>query len=507
LSFGATWTTLVQIAVVGTQRDGVQIPAAPPDFDMLGNAAPQTTEDAVLRLAGMLGVARRAGASVLEDSATPVAASPADSLPRCGAAAASDLGRILSSDLELLPEWLHLANEARQRIPEALLPTVFERARGRRAFHDAVTTAAGARGRWLARYNPEWNVFAGVADDAEQQWRTGTGAARVAAFVAMRAHDPVGARQLLEQSWDEQSASERAEFVGGMRPHVSDDDEPFLETLLDDRSKAVRERAMAVLAYLPNSRFAARARGLVQGVASIRSGVFGKKLDIVLPQDADDAMRRDGIDAGGSGTSTDTSMGGPRACLLRRIVERVPPAHFSQTIAPRHVLDLAADSEHANAFIAGVMEAAVTYGDDGWRAACIDFLCERHEFMRWATPAGLVGAAPQPQRDALVRAMRRGRATALTFLHHVPAPWDPALSAAAADLMRTLFATAGDDAEWTRRRALLLEASRRLDVGVPGLAQGWPEPFGVERTRDAPALFGATIDFRAAMRAHLKAER
>ena len=103
--------------------------------------------------------------------------------------------------------------------------------------------------------------------------------------------------------------------------------------------------------------------------------------------------------------------------------------------------------------------------------------------------------------------MQRGRGTALAFLHHVPAPWDPALSAAAADLMRALFATAADDTEWARRRLLLLEASRRLDVGVPGLAQGWPEPFGVERTRDAPNLFGVTIDFRAAMSAHLKAER
>jgi len=507
MSVSATWTTLVQIAVVGTQRDAVRLPAAPSDFDTIGNVAPLTTEDTVLRLAGMLGVARRAGASPFGDSATPIPAAAADTLPRCSTAAASDLIYILANDIDLLPEWLLVANTTNQRIPETLLPAVFERARGRKEFRDAVTVAAGARGRWLAEQNPEWRAFAGAADDAEQQWRTGTGAARVTAFAAMRARDAAGARQLLERSWDEQGASERAEFVAAMRAHVSDDDEPFLESLLDDRSKAVRERAVTVLAYLPNSRFAERARSLVEGFVSVRGGIFGQKLDVVLPENANDAMRRDGIEAPADGSRTDRSLGGPRAWLLRQIVERVPPAHLSQTLGPRRFLDLAADAEHGSALVAGAMQAAVTYGDDAWRAACIDFLCERNDFMRWATPAGLIGAAPQPQRDALVHAIKRGRATALTFLHVVPAPWDPALSEAAADLMRTLFATAGDDTEWARRRLLLLEASRRLDVGVPGLAQGWPEPFGVERTRDAPLLFAATIEFRAGMRAHLKAER
>ncbi|MFN9856892.1 MAG: DUF5691 domain-containing protein, partial [Pseudanabaena sp.] len=123
------------------------------------------------------------------------------------------------------------------------------------------------RGQWLAVQNPEWNY---VATEDESVWETGSNAARLMWLTKLRLQEPNQARQLLESTWKQESASDRAAFLKVLGNGLSMADEPFLEALLDDRSKEVRRVTVDLLTCLPESRFCQRAITRVQDLVKLQ---------------------------------------------------------------------------------------------------------------------------------------------------------------------------------------------------------------------------------------------
>src|SRR5437762_1943286 len=74
-------------------------------------------------------------------------------------------------------------------------------------------------------------------------WETSPRAARELLLQQLRSTDPARAREQLAQTWETEGADERAAFLATFRTGLSLDDEPFLESALDDRSKVVRRTA------------------------------------------------------------------------------------------------------------------------------------------------------------------------------------------------------------------------------------------------------------------------
>src|SRR5512139_368419 len=107
---------------------------------------------------------------------------------------------------------------------------------------------------------------AGVAADADGAgglpdpavWETGTRGGRVAYLVRLRRADPAAARFALRQTWAKEPAPERTAFLATFEQGLSLEDEPFLESALDDRAKDVRALAADLLARLPGSAYARR---------------------------------------------------------------------------------------------------------------------------------------------------------------------------------------------------------------------------------------------------------
>src|SRR5690606_32529039 len=81
---------------------------------------------------------------------------------------------------------------------------------------------------------------------------------RIELIKMLRKHDPARARELVMESWSSDEYTTRTQFLLAFHHGLSMDDEPFLESCLDDSRKEVREQAQILLMALPGSRLVQR---------------------------------------------------------------------------------------------------------------------------------------------------------------------------------------------------------------------------------------------------------
>ena len=127
-----------------------------------------------------------------------------------------------------------------------------------RALRSAMAQVIGTRGEWLMHLNPRWQFTATGGEDLPQVWTTGKREQRIAVITRLRESEPSAARDLVQSTWKEDAADDRASFLESLKISLGKDDEPFLESALDDRSKGVRAAAADLLARLPDSAYVRR---------------------------------------------------------------------------------------------------------------------------------------------------------------------------------------------------------------------------------------------------------
>lgn len=432
----ALWDDLVSTALVGTAKRAV------PDIDPgsgLGAAlASVPREDAAERLldAAALALVHRRAGRLPGTGAEPPARCEPDPRPAVPARARGRLRVLLGSGTgerrtaiaELLPEWLSEARIRGFRAPESELPALLDVARSHSELRADVAALAGPRGRWLARLNPDWAWAARVAaEDVAQDvtqdesvWEHGLFGERLAYLTALRGRDPQAARRLVAATWRGEPAEDRARFLAVLRVGLSADDEDFLEAALDDRGKAVRTTAAALLSALPASAFAARmterARACVRPEG--RTGV------IVIPPDAcDESMRRDGI--------AETSPTGreQRAWWLGEIVAATPLAAWTELFgeSPARIVARRLPRRWAEDI------------RDGWARAAVE-----QENVAWAraqagrgAPTRLLSVLPPAERAGHVAAHveEHGLSEAFQLLAGCPAIWPTVLGRSVVDAL------------------------------------------------------------------------
>ena len=400
---------LVKQALVGTSRSAAAIPRADgPLGDALDALAGGSPEAKLLAAAAVLSQYESCGRSPAPQG-PPVAPAPEDAMAECSRRAGDLLGHVLAmtntpAKQPLLGEWLDLAALAKRRAPHRLLPSLLEYGASARALRQPIADAADARGAWLMELNPRWRFAAAEVADAGSLWDTGVAEQRVAVLKRLRASDPAAARRLVESTWKQDGADERAKFVDAMRAGLSPDDEPFLEAALDDRSKQVRAAAAELLARLPTSAFVgrmiARAEPLLKFIAKGKAA----KLEVTLPPEKlDPAWPRDGI------SEKSEERIGQRQWRLVQVVSFVPPAHWSHAwgAAPEAIVVAAGASEHADKLVLAWTRAATRHPDPAWAAALL------------RATAGEAGKRP-PDAELLVALPAAGRSAMLAEILESP---------------------------------------------------------------------------------------
>jgi hypothetical protein len=469
---------------------------------MLGASDPE----ALLISAARTGIAALGGyiPTAFEGAGT---ACPTESRPQMPEKAAGLLKRILAGEFEpALREFLQQATERSLIAPPETLPALL--GLGKNELRPLVTQVAGQRGRWLAAHNPSWAYALGR--DPQDAWEHGVRIERVAALEQIRAAEPGRAREWIQATWEQDAPEDRAAFIATFALGLGMDDEPLLESCLDDKRKEVREAARSLLLRLEGSRFVQRAWARVRPLLKLKSKFLGgDTLEVTLPETLDAAAKRDGL----SGAQLRKKLG-EKANLLAHMLSVVPPSLWSRELgrAPEKLIAAALNAEWKEPVLLGWQLAAQGARDVDWAEAIAPLWVthdEGRQLLDLDSLEGLTLLMRMEKAEALVQASIKpligeldDKSPLIALLQHYKRPWTPKLA-----------------------RALVQSAQRQsgaflyvLPQALPGFAYhmppelaaefatGWAsEPNGHWRGRiDA---FLMTLNFRNEIRQSLNEER
>jgi hypothetical protein len=321
----------------------------------------------------------------------------------------------------------------------------------------------------------------------QHRYATAAKAERPALLEALRSADPTRGLALLQSTWKSDPAAERAALLAVLAVGLSDDDEPFLEAALDDRSAGVRQVAVDLLGRLPASRRAARMAARLQALvrrdesrggaqSALRGRGHGATLSFTPPGEPDAAARRDGInDAAPAGM-------GVSAWRLAQLVGGTPLSFWTERLGltPDATAAMAAAGDEpargtrgqpggrtmpAGPLLLGLEAAVIAQAgraDPGWAVAV--FAQRPSPSVLAAMPPGL--AAAQLTR-LLGGGLGPGPALAQLFAA-CPGPWPKSLGEAILDRYRKLGARAVLELQ-----AALPVLAARLDPSALPLVETW----------------------------------
>jgi uncharacterized protein DUF5691 len=414
------WDELVSTALLGTQRRSLDPAGLPAAVRPLVHGGP---EAALLTAAAVLASYRRAGyLPARPDRRLPVA--ERDERPLVPLAARRRLRRLPP---DLVDEWVEAVRAAGLRVPPEHLPALAETARTRAALRAPLAAVAGPAGSWLGERNPAWSFLASAVPGAvgDDSWEYGNPLQRRAWLAQALDEDPAAARAALVATWESEPAGHRTEFLDVLGEHLRADDEPFLESALDDRAAQVRESAARLLARLPDSRLAERMRERAGRLVHRLTVPDGDGLVVTLPEPTDAALLRD---VGGAQARSSRHP----ANLLHAIVAATPLAHWAACGTPAELLALPIAGCDPRVLRAGWAAAAGRQRDVAWAAAVLAGCGPETIDGSVTTLVHLLPA--ERHRDAV--AVLAGKlaphvlAVAVTWL---PAPWSAPLGTALLD--------------------------------------------------------------------------
>ncbi|WP_126285481.1 DUF5691 domain-containing protein [Burkholderia stagnalis] len=487
---------LVRTALVGTANAPHDAPA-PAEIDAL--LPDGSREQRLLWQAGSLAVYSEAGR--LPRTVNVPAPAPDEIARETPPVLAPLIASAIADAIPGLSEWLApRVVQAGYRLPPALLPLVLGKAAMLPLWHDAL----GERGRWLASQNPDWDVRLKklAPPDLDEAgllriWEEGDTSARADALRALRGIDAAKARDWLAGVLPKEKADSRQQFVNAMATHLCMDDEPLLESLLDDRAQSVRMAAADLLARLPASAFmrrmTARADSCVRwqaatpadGAVARFAAFLGKRNDPVLvvdiPSELPKDWIRDGIvDAANRGE-------GKRASWLRQVLSLISPVRWSEAASSEAdvLVPLMAGNDWADPLLSGCAAAACRASDHMWSAAFLRFALGSDKppaQLGALIPALWDTSLPVVCESELCRQLALGEVDlASAFARRLDAPWPT-------EVIRTFARTFFSDAKQSRTPADLM-----LRYDLAGLAR-----LAILRAADADlALLAPVVELYA----------
>lgn len=364
------WQQLIKSALLGTERHPLdeQTVAA---LKKLGISTVGEPAEVLANAIAAFGQLRKAKIPVVEFEGDLPGATEKDALPALSRTSAHHLQLILEGKYpELLPEFLELLRKNRRMIPARLLPQLMATKDLKNSWPQ-IEPFIGNAGRWLLQQNPDWQQWAPLpfaeGKETEKLWETGGSAERVELLRRLRRENPERARSLLEQSWQQEIWTDRLAFLELLLDGLSLADEPFLESCLDDKRKEVRQLAADLLAQLPTSALGQR----MYRRAMDSLGFDGRRLVVSIPDEVDEAARRDGIRP-----IAPEWPGGKKAGWLGQVVSRVPPEHWAHHFGMEagEVAELFLESDWAETLAEALRLAAIRFKSAVWAEALLTAL-------------------------------------------------------------------------------------------------------------------------------------
>lgn len=419
MTTGQQWELLVKTALLGTERQSLPIKANQTAVGQLLMQIDSTLpEQQLLDAAGVMGLYQQVGQRPSPTTLVNPQPAPSETQLLCSPAAARMLGQLLASHYRsVLPEFLKLLAQANQRIPAELLPALLSHGRRARLIQPLTLPVIGARGRWLAQYNPNWVYATFEFANTEQlnhYWRTAERKDRYTLLNLLRHLYPDQARELLQQTWPSETPQERLQFIRLFKQNLSMADEPFLEEMvLPDRSQQIRQKAAELLAHLPQSRLCQRMAE--RTLPHLQWKWLTRSVAIVLPKETDTDLEQDGIVNKGL-----LSRLGKHSWRLMQMVASTPLEIWTQTYNTSAELFLTGvrKTKWQRSLMRGFATAAERQQNAEWAAAIL-----RQNNLTTATNKTiikLVRILPPPEREQLALSMLEGYGSQEKLHRHHP---------------------------------------------------------------------------------------
>lgn len=408
MSADPVWGSLVPVAMVGTERHPLpKAVLSGPVGALLDGLPDGDAATALLRVAAVLAPCELAGAQgrPWSSSLPPPAGVESRPAPTDTVLLAWSLRR---GPARLQHQVLAALDAQGLRLPTALLPLALELGRHSIALRAPLQPVLGARGLWLATQNADWRFAVGAAAEADDdlRWAEGSLDQRRDLLRAQRQRDPAGARERLAASLAELPARERAELLGTLWTGLSMDDEALLDGLRTDRSREVRQGAIALLVGLPDS---ALARQAVARLAPLLQPRWTIDAPAEAPPDAD------GIEP----VRPKHESLGDRAWWLYQLLRQVPlgwwPRHTG--LAPAELLPWALATDWAEAIVRAWRDLLSHDPQPDWCEALLDHWPGK---LLRDEPASVLALLPPARRERhLERQLRGGTVVLSTSMQQV----------------------------------------------------------------------------------------
>jgi len=259
-----TWEKMTNVAIAGLARQELPVIEGDDAIAQLCAGIMATGEKPaqLLSIAGALQLYQTVGARPPHDSTPAPGPAAVETKSYCS----FQVMRLLEIALtkydfyEILPEITSQIQQNNLVVMPNMLPVILNAMVKSPERLETLLPIIGERGIWLARQNPAWQkILLSVSEEfCREKWDTGTPAERTAALQYLRGIDPAGARALLEEVMRAEAPDTLNAFIWALAINLSLDDEPLLESLLDDKRKSVRRMTASVLDRLPGSAYQQR---------------------------------------------------------------------------------------------------------------------------------------------------------------------------------------------------------------------------------------------------------
>jgi hypothetical protein len=369
------WRNIINTAMLGTDKKTIEANELPAELstpgDIIFSNEALNKEDKFLQIAALVFNYRQSGVQALEQKEISIAVAEAEEKKYCIAPALQALNDILYEDnIPLLQFWLRLCASNNLIAPPEMLPALFFAGNTNKNLQNLVAACCGNRGKWLSGFNESWNFSS--AQSTEELWQSGSPEQRKQVLSGYRKVSPGKALQLLSESWGQEDAATKLNWLEILSTNIGEEDIPFLEQLGTEKSKKVKDEAGRLLKLIPTAPIVKKYQLFLQNVVTIKKekallGLSSKTtIHFKLDTAPDTSMLKSGIEE----LSNNKALS-DEEFIIYQLIESVPANFWEQHFAlePEAIISYFQRDTCGEKMLPALVNAIRKFNDQRWALA------------------------------------------------------------------------------------------------------------------------------------------
>ncbi len=361
--------SIINTALLGTGKKQLEVMELPyvlhADFESL-QLQDEDTETKFIKAAALAIHFYRAGTQPVKMELIPDRCVP-ENIGYCSSNAQSILKELLADKYNtLIWFWCIQCNNHKQIVQPDILPAFLDWGQTTKNWsRDLLVSVIGHRGIWLSKYNPQWKFVEAEKDLSE--WDTASLTQRIGYLKKLRIESPALALEKIQSIWKEENAAGRTELLATVAVNVSVSDEAFLISVLNDKSKGVKDNALVLLKRIPDSSIINNYAAILSKSILLKNskllGLISKtNIEVKLNLDTEEIFNT-GIEK----LSSNKNINDDDHILAQLIAEVAPwfwTKHFE--LEMKEVVKLFAKRDELNKFKRAFCNSIIKFADAAW---------------------------------------------------------------------------------------------------------------------------------------------